>query len=283
MFALRWSMAFAALVSAEQITTTFWIPYSGTNKYSFYGSVVGADNQRLTLQLEYANGTDRTALFFKSGNIGTYTVAPTLQEHAGTATVMDFRDDGVTSSSLYPYSIRCEKPNTASDARATCVEKDAPGLASAFYCNLPANPTYASGKAPVDTEVITHTHGSGIWGPAGVETFTQTYQQNERVPWCDDPSASLSSFASTYQISSDSLFTLGTFQVVITAGEEKLSATTGAGVSTGSVTPTGTAANTATKNTGSTPTGGAAGVSVPMKTAAPALAGVGALAAAFFL
>lgn len=71
----------------------------------------------------------------------------------------------------------------------------------------------------------------------------------------------------------------GLYRFVITAGEEKLpKATTGAAVTSGSVTPTGTGSQgpAETSSQASNSSGAA-----PMKTVAPALAGLGAAVAMF--
>jgi hypothetical protein len=73
-----------------------------------------------------------------------------------------------------------------------------------------------------------------------------------------------------------------TYQLIITAGEEKLEASTGAGVGTGSMASSTGSVTSATESVGSSPEE-ATGVAAPMKTVAPALVGVGALAAAIFL
>jgi hypothetical protein len=94
-----------------------------------------------------------------------------------------------------------------------------------------------------------------------------------------------------------------TYQLVITEGEEKLEAETGAGVGTGSLasstgsvasstgsvaSSTGSVASSTGSATSATEsaessTETATGIAAPMKTFAPALVGVGALAAAILL
>ena len=273
MFALSWSMAFAALVSAEQITTTFWAPKLGTDKLGYYGSVVGAENGHLTLALDYDNDTSPLMAERNSRSEKTWTVGSTMYEYSSHFSVYD---EGTTR--LYGVHFYCEKTDTASDAPATCTEKYEAGLASAFYCNVPV-----PRETDVQTLTETHYYGSGIWGPPGVETLTPVYSQNEQLAWCSDAAANTSSFTSSWTLSGGQVSSPATFQVVITAGEEKMTATAGAGAGTGAAKPTGTGAPTGTEGAAGSSSGNAAGHAAPMKTGVPALAGVGALAAAFFL
>jgi hypothetical protein len=260
-------MAFAALVSAEQVTTSFWALEVGTDKLGYYGSVVGAEDGHLTLALEYDNGTTPLRGEQRRRKVGTWTVGPTMYEYSEQFTV-----EGDQTTNLYGVHVYCEKTDTAGNAPATCTQEMEPGLASAFFCD-------ASGPrdTTVYTDTETHFYGSGIWGAPGVETLTEAYSQNERNPWCDDASANTNSFTSTWEVRSGQASAIATYQVVITAGEEKMTATAGAGAGTGTAKPTGTGAPTGASS------GNAAGLAAPMKTGVPALAGVGALAAAFFL
>lgn len=105
---------------------------------------------------------------------------------------------------------------------------------------------------------------------AGVETITRTYifgpWTREFPTWC-----SISDFvpSSGFQIAvSARREDIDTFQLFITAGQEKLSATPAVGASISSATPTGAGA-------------GSSGAAVPMKTAAPMIAGLGAAVAIF--
>lgn len=269
MFVLSWTAAFAALVSAEQITTTFWKPNSGgTGKEGFYGSVVGDKDGLLTIDVYRDNSSNSFARDYRR-NMGIYTVGPNLWERAGNFTVFD-----ESTTNVYNQIVRCEKA-TSTDVKARCTQIMDPDLAKAFYCFI--DDTTSSGERESYAETVTQTYGSGLWGGPGTETVTYKYVENERQPFCDDASALSSSVTYAYDFPRDENESMQVYRAVITAGEEKLSATAGAGVGTGSVKPTGTAANTgaAAKNS--------EGIAIPMKTAAPALAGMGVFAAAFFL
>jgi hypothetical protein len=280
MFALYWSMAFAALVSAEHITTTFWRPIEGTDKFGYYGSVIGNDNGHLTLALEYDNGTDLIALGYEDRQdrqAGIYTIAPTLFGNSASVTVYE-----ASSSAVYGWELLCERSHTASDASATCADTMDPELASAVFCFEPSTSTAAEEYQPYSS-VYVYYYGTGMWGSPGKETVTQVYSHNQRQSWCDSPSTATSKFVANTFVAPRERERIATFQVVITAGQEKMVATTGAGVSTDSIKPTGTEMVLSTGSAEGTSSGNAAGIAAPMKTGAPALAGLGALAAAFFL
>jgi hypothetical protein len=268
MLLLPWGMAFAAVVSAEYVTTTIWDAIGGFDRVGYYGSVVGASDGVMTVALKYDNETN-AVMGAGDRDKGTWTIGPRQYEYTTRARVFG---DGNTEG--YGVSFRCERTDTASDAHATCTNIMDPGLASAWYCDRSA--TTLTGVLPFE-------YGSGTWGGPGVTTVTQIYTQSENVPWCSEPSASLSSFTSKYEVSSDKSGNIATYQLVITAGQEKLAATAGATPGTNAAKPTGTGTPTGTGDVAGASTGTSAGLAAPMKTGVPALAGVGALAAAFFL
>jgi hypothetical protein len=267
MFALLWSMAFIALVSAEYVTTTMWDVGGVFDRIGYYGSIVGAGDGVMTVALRYDNDTNAV---FNAGDRdeGTWTIGPGWYEYTTRARIFGHYTDG------YGLRVRCERTDTASDAHATCTEITDPGLASLRYCDAPAMTV---------TDIQTFEYGSGTWGGPGVTTVTQVVSQDENTQWCSDSSASLSSFTSTFEVSSDKNGGIATYQLVITAGQEKLAATAGATPSTNAAKPTGTGTSTGTWDVAGASTGTSAGLAAPMKTGVPALAGVGALAAAFFL
>jgi hypothetical protein len=262
MFALPWSMAFAALVSAEYVTTAFWNVNSGFDRIGYYGSVVGAGDGAMTVALKYDNETE-AVMHANDRDKGTWTIGPGWYEYATRAPNFDGH-----STDGYGLRVRCERADTANDAHVTCTEITDPELASFWYCD-------ALTTTITDTE--TFEYGSGTWGGPGVTTVTQVASQNGNIPWCSESSASLSSFTSTYEVSSDINGGINTYQLVITAGQEKLAATAGASPSTNAAKPTGTG------DVAGASSGTSVGVAAPVKTGVPALAGVGALAAAFFL
>jgi hypothetical protein len=266
MLVLPWGMAFAAVVSAEYVTTTMW-NVGGFDRVGYYGSIIGAGDGVMTVALKYDNETN-AVMGAGDRDIGTWTLGPGWYEYTTRAHVFDHHTDG------HGLRVRCERTDTASDAHATCTQMMDPRLASAWYCDV--SPTTV-------TDIQTLEYGSGMWGGPGVTTVTQVASLNENATWCSESSASLSSVTSTFEVSSDENGGMATYQLVITAGQEKLAATAGATPSTNAAKPTGTGTSTGAGDVAGASTGTSAGLAAPMKTGVPALAGVGALAAAFFL
>jgi hypothetical protein len=266
MLMLPLGMAFAAVVSAEYVTTTMW-KVGGFDRLGYYGSIVGAGDGVMTVALKYDNETN-AVMGAGDRDKGTWTLGPGWYEYTSSANIFDHHTDG------HGFRVRCERTDTASDAHATCTEMMDPRLGSAWYCDV----------SPVTiTDTQTLEYGSGMWGGPGVTTVTQVASLNENATWCSDSSASLSSVTSTYEVSSDENGGMATYQLVITAGQEKLAATAGATPSTNAAKPTGTGTSTGAGDVAGASTGTSAGLAAPMKTGVPALAGVGALAAALFL
>jgi hypothetical protein len=267
MLMLPWGMAFAAVVSAEYVTTTMWDVGGGFDKVGYYGSIVGAGDGVMTVALKYDNDTN-AVMGAGDHDRGTWTLGSGWYEYTTSANVFD------DHTGAYGLRVRCERTDTASDAHATCTEIMDSGLGSAWYCDV--SPTTV-------TDIQTIEYGSGTWGGPGVTTVTQVGSINENATWCSESSASLSSVTSTFEVSSDENGGMATYQLVITAGQEKLAATAGATPSTNAAKPTGTGTSTGAGDVAGASTGTSAGLAAPMKTGVPALAGVGALAAAFFL
>ncbi|KAF2183468.1 hypothetical protein K469DRAFT_710633 [Zopfia rhizophila CBS 207.26] len=262
---------FAASATA-QLTTSFWMPkiYLGTERISYVASVVGADQDRLTLAASPANDTDYEALGLATGSTDTYTFASTLFEYSTSEMP---RNVAGASSGEYAYSFKCEMQTA--DAEADCTVSYGPGIARG-RCNTRSIPGYTSTQLWTFSDTDT----------AGVETIVRSFPGSPNTPipdWCNEgsdapvPSSALindAPFQSTY---------FGTYEFIITAGEEKVSATTGGVVSTSSVEPTGSQASSG--GTGSTAAATGAegtGEAAPMNTVAPALAGLAAVAV-FFL
>jgi hypothetical protein len=260
-------MAFAAVVSAEYVTTTMWGIGGGFDRVGYYGSIVGAGDGVMTVTLKYDNETN-AVMGAGDRDKGTWTFGSGWYEYKTSVNVFGDQTDA------YGLRVRCERTDTASDAHATCTEMMDPGLGSALYCDV---------SSTTVTDIQTLEYGSGMWGGPGVTTVTQVASRNKNATWCSDSSASLSSVTSTFEISSDENGGLATYQLVITAGQEKLAATAGATPSTNAAKPTGTGTSTGAGDVAGASTGTSAGLAAPMKTGVPALAGVGALAAAFFL
>lgn len=267
------SMLLLAAVASAQLTTTFWSPkyiFGPSDKVGFVGSVVNASNTHTVLALNYDNGTD-SQLFF--GADFTMTVGPNLWQESNTLGVEASNSSSDLDAGL--YAIGCEDPNPDSTNNATCSMTLGPEIAREVRCYEPTSSQTSSTRLRT---IINTYSGRGTLYSAGVETIvhTQIYGSIPDQPeWCNDPSYS-EAVKETFAVSKAFI---GIFQVVITAGEEKLSATQGGSASVSSPVQTGSqppASATSGSGGAAASTGGAASFS------GPAMLGLGA-AAAFLL
>ena len=273
------SLALLVASATAQLTTSIWAPESpfGTDKFGYYGSVIGASEGHTTLLLTYDNGTDKEALGFGT-TAGIYTVGPTLFEFAeilyngGTDTKSDARTED------QEYRIRCERQSTGNTG-PTCIQSYGRMLATRMQCR-----TQPARSRATSTQLWSRTHsysGRGSYS-AGVETLVQTMVwrpvTTPNPDWCDDETYLRTFNGYSREVPASAIGQeVATYQVIITAGLEKLNATAGASATPSTVQPTGTQTN----STGVSTSGSAA--AAPMKTAGPAFVGFGAAMAAFFL
>ncbi|KAH4408502.1 hypothetical protein HBI38_161250 [Parastagonospora nodorum] len=232
---------FLATSATAQLTTAIPLLRSGfgTDKIGFYASVIGVSGPNTTLAVTYDNGTDTRAVGLMREPT-TMTISPNM---------FDFDTDVPTSSGTNFYNLRCDLQASADPA---CTLSYNPSMARRVLC-----PNMVS-----TTEMIyqyyVHTYPARLGYEAGVETvmrdITMVYLPSEGL--VERPSVSREVVAS--------------YQVVVTAGEEKLKATQGSGVSGSVATPTA-----------SVPLSTFTGAAAPVKTVMPALVGFGAVAAAF--
>jgi hypothetical protein len=271
--ALIFSTALLVASATAQLTTSIWVPEHifRTDKFGFYGSVVGADESHTTLLLTYDNGTDKEALGFGS-TVGTWTVGPDLLEIVQTMRIADSRTASDSRPDDEDYRIRCER-QSGSSSRPICTVSEGRVVAGR-RCSQPRISTRS-----LETRLFSRTHsysGRGSY-TAGVETIIDTMVYNyatEPIPdWCTNDTFPSTFTGTTQTVPFDS--DVKTYQVVITAGLEKLNATAGVTGSPPTVQPT--VAQTASA---SLPTLTAA---APMITAGPAVVGLGAAMAALFL
>lgn len=265
---------FATSVAA-QLTTSMWLPkYTlKTERIRFLASVVAADKDRLTLAVTPENDTDYEALALDMGGTDTYTIASTLFEFS----TSDIYGAVGPSTADYGYSYRCEMQTADTEASCTVSMGQVMGRGR---CQT------ATYEASTWTKVWSFTETD----TTGVETLVWTRPSAPTTPvpdWCSVsgiptvPSSALTTSAPVPRSS------FGTYQIIITAGEEKISAASGGTGSTSSAGPTGSQAssggtNSSTAPTGTAPTGTApTGAAAPMKTMVPALAGLGAAVAVF--
>jgi hypothetical protein len=254
-----------AQTSYAQITTSMVMHNKnfGTDKIGFYGSVIDASNSHTTLAIGFDNGTNLDALHL--GEIKqTVTVSPNSFEYAQGRNRLDDADN---STSEVNFIYHCDIASAPSNDPGSCTYSYSPQFARRINCQ-------ASGGID-STALYTYTHtypGRGTYS-AGVETVVRSLIERPftgtTASWCS---------SSDYYPESGDVRTatvkredFSTFQLVITAGMEKLSATQGAGAGSSSATPTASA------GAGD----GSRGAAMPMKTVGPVLVGLGAAAAIF--
>lgn len=243
-----------ATYAAAQLTTSIWLPGAAEANQTFVGSVIAQSGDHTTLSLAFADGPAESTEYYRS--------APDTVTLGGTTYVA--------------YQATAEDSLNDSDVTVT-VSLECARSASA----VPTCTVSTTGLEAVISELC------------GALSTQSNATPVEGQQYCTD-SAGLTS-VQTLTLSGDSQYYLNNFQLIITAGEEKLSAAaaatpTGTGAS---ITGSGSAASGsgATAQSGASPTGStASGVpqqstnaAGPMVTMAPALAGLGAAAAAYFL
>lgn len=277
------TLLFAALASAQatNITTTAWMTnIADTDKYGYVASVLNADAEHMTLSLDYDSAADLDALHL-GGPGGNYTFG------ANGFTLRQVMDRYVPQpEGDMNVAIACSRP-AQTDADVTCSVTIGDGYARLAFCNeYQTTKTQDRGPRTLSTQ-FPHTYGTGIWGEGGTETVTRlntfSAQTETTTPaWCtsdDVPESVLTTSLTT---------TAGEFavyQIVIYAGQEKLSAysgdvavTSSASGSTGSVPAatagSGSAAASATQSAPPESTGAAGTINAMI----PALAAAGVAA-----
>lgn len=269
------SLFFAAVASA-QVTTSLWMPspYQGDTHIGFQASVVGVGEGKTTLALSFDNETDlATAGYIVEDEPNTMTFYGNSRFESLTTTT-----DADGAALTMGYGCQETSARGGISVGAVCrFASEGPAVYSS-YCASYSDYTGVS----IKTKEITH-------GDDYTATETTTIDYRTRVPsFCKSGSELPESLmANTYTIEQKEI---ATYQVVITAGAEKLSATAGATPSSSGPAPTGTGAftlhqgqNVVPSQTGSVQPAqetGAAGALLPPH---PALAGLGAAAMAFLL
>jgi hypothetical protein len=265
MFLLHLALVLAQATNA-QITTSMALINNnlGTDKIGFLGSVIGASNGHTTLAIGFDNGTDIDALHLGQIN-QTVTVSPNSFEYAQG---LNRKDDPDRPELKGPdYIFHCDIASAPSNDPVSCTYSYGPRDAKRINCQA------SGGTSSTDYYTYTHTYPGRETYSAGVETIVRAYTF---VPFTGT-TASWCSIQGYYPESGDirtvtvKRENVMTFQLVITAGMEKLSATQGAGLGASSATPTASA------GAGD----GSRGAAMPLRTAGPVLAGLGAAAAIF--
>jgi hypothetical protein len=285
MASLTATLLFAALASAQtaNITTTAWmIKFAGSDKYGYVASVMGADAQHMTLSMDFDADTDKDALHI-GGEGGNFTFG--LSDYTVNWPQTRF---GPTPSGDMNVQIQCTQPAQSGD-EVSYTEILGDGFARFISCNEYQTTQTDRPQYTNSSTVYPHTYGTGLWGSGGTETITMNFtyplQTETTTPaWCtsDDVPASVLTIADPSPAES-----FAVYQIVITAGQEKLSAYSGSLVavstasgSTGNVpvaTPSagsGAASASATASAPPVNTGAADRISAVV----PALAGMGVAA-----
>lgn len=262
MSALLSTLLFAGAATA-QMTTAFPFPKEqwGTDKIGLVGSVISVFNGRTTYAIVFDDETNTRDLALPDSP-STLTLGPSFFGLSRNVLGGNNTDEESEQTFVrdYRWGIGCSMPASAAP---TCSETYGPVVARNLLCgewdwSTPSNLTR------------TVEYGARSTWSEGVETLVQSVgfipSISSRPTWC-----SQSSFTPTTGWTAERSIKkedLATYQLVVTAGLEKLSATQGA---SGSSTTAG-------------PTGGSTGAAMPMKTMGPmgpVVAGLGAAAAIF--
>ncbi len=266
------STALLAASASAQITTSWWSPkiILSSDKVGFVGSVIDVQGDKTTISIDFDAGVDTSALSIGMGG-SPYTIGPGYvgvggldNETVGGRIYQEQHcekspdDDKVTCTIVYqPEFVRrieCDRETTLrSDART-----ETSFWINTYTLSYPARTTYQSGVTTL-TETMT--------------IRPQTIQPPVSVTWCNNTDFTPEPSTATFTMNATEYYT---YPLTITAGLDKLpaSATASTGVAPSSSAPptgSGSAPGQQSTNVG------------PLQTAAPALLGLGAAAAALFL
>jgi hypothetical protein len=238
-----------ALVAAD-LTTSIWAPSvkdpyprstvsTSTRTRGYYASVVNVNSDRTTLAVRNIEASNPTKTVPDPNDVYIVTVGPSYYEAVNT----------ITDVGKFNFTVSAECTSSSQDAVIVCTEAVTGPYAFSSICGRDPY----TGDAPIVTEGSSRSISE-------VPSFCLT---ETTVP---------TSYLAHTVADGEANLLIGPYKVIITAGEEKLSATTGA-------TPT----NTAPPATGAATTGTGTGGAGPMKTSAPLLAGLGAAMAIFVM
>jgi hypothetical protein len=253
------ALNFASLATA-QLTTSIWFPGTMNMTAALSGSVVAKNGDKVTVSLDYKD----------------LTKDPVYQGVPATVTV--------AGNTFFAYQqVLTEEVSYTIDG--SCTRKDEKAvpicvISTLSYASVMSDYCSSYTKSGVETRTLTRTWPADSEGPASTETMTATFTNSETtLPLMCSESIGPDDSAQTITMEDEESFMFTTYQLILTAGTEKLSAAAtptagGPGSTGGSNSPTGSA-----QSNGTAQSTGAA----PMMTAAPLLAGLGAAAAAIFL
>lgn len=242
--------------AAAQLTTSVWLPIQNlgyTDKVGLVGSVVAASGATFTASVQMDNGTSEELIIITDM---TLTFGPSMFAYENTrqfSRYSSFSGGGVVK---YTYTI----PPSPTDAQPVATVSYPPAPAKRLLCQDPI------GYTTTQFQTVINSYPARLSYSAGVETVTraQTISPASSTPkptWCDDDSY----FPPTgwvYSVTKKKE-DFAYYQLVLTAGVEKLSA------ASATATKSGTGTNSQNK------------AAAPMKTVGPVLAGMGAAMAIF--
>lgn len=244
--------ATAAAAQTTQFTTSLWLlkdTWARATKLGYYGSVISANRTHTAYELSYDNGTNFEALgIFDPEQKLTVTANPTEFKIA---------NFNITESPS-GYNFRCEQPSTSYTGNATCTIFVGASAADEYFCQPTTTESYNatsvrtvlntfSGRGTESGGVETILHTLHFWTYSTTDTQTEftepPFTSSSTLPagWCSSKKMVGSDYADVFPASQDQF---AVYQVVVTAGLEKLAAaTTGASVSPSLPTSTGGAAS----------------------------------------
>ncbi|PSN74231.1 hypothetical protein BS50DRAFT_11130 [Corynespora cassiicola Philippines] len=269
----------SASAAAQFTTTSVWMPGSIDSEYvGYYGSVVAKNGDTTTIALTVDNETDSSYVdYFENGPVSVTFHGETAFDAVSTFSLL--MDDA-------PVTVSHGCTRAGRSAQAECTQVVDSDKLFEFYCS-------GISDGPITT-TMTYSYQSSV------EYDTQTFAPEDfGLEFCTEGSTVPDSERiSIYSVQPENI---GSYQLVITAGVEKLEASAGStpSATSASATASGTAAEAsgsasgsrsgsaaASGQSGASGTAAAApadtGAAVP-KAAAPVLAGLGAAVVAFML
>lgn len=249
-----------ATYAAAQLTTSVWLPGAANADQNFVGSVIAQNGDHTTLSLAFAHGATQSDDYYRS--------APDTVTIGGT--------------SFVAYEVTAVDPVGESDKTVTvsleCSRSEAKAVPT---CTM----------STIGAEAVISEFCAGLTSESPATSV-------EGQQYCTDSSAL--TFDETLTLSGDSQYYLNNFPLTITAGEDKLSASAAATPTGNSASVTGSASarassgsrsgtaaatgpSAASSGSSSTAPAQTTNAAAPLRSIAPALAGLGAAAAAFFL
>ncbi|KAH8728971.1 hypothetical protein GQ44DRAFT_823730 [Phaeosphaeriaceae sp. PMI808] len=267
------TLLFVGAVTAHITTSMPFLRSTFGTQVGFYGSVIGASDGQTTMVISYQNGTDWKALPFPEIWNQTVTVGPTMfVVRVPTST----RTGSATFTDKYAFELQCNVATASSDRGSICTASYGLEMAQIIGCPKTLRRSISSETLRTVLRTNLYTLSEGGTSPGGMGTTVQTVI--EVAPTKPDPSyCSDGSYLPKTGLVETATVQIATYQVIITAGEEKLSATQGASASNSLATPTAASRSVSV----SASVSGSTGAAMPLRTAAPIVVGLGAAIAVF--